>query len=411
MPVNDPRNNVGRGAASGLINKAIAKLKSWGRGNQPELANQDTSVFDLSGPAKAVSDWDARQRSDFSVHSQPGTLGTTTPVTQTAAQSPVTAVDHNGNPMQLGQTVTIPGRAPRKVASKAAAAAPAPAATPQVVADVPQDPMVSQNYGEYTGEPDSRIYAPPVLGTPSAAAPREQTNAEAVTAAWKAEPATTTYGDSSGVYQLKQGENAPVDMSKLSVGDAVAAKLGMNMRVKQAGIDASQANNQHLVRSDNTAMLGQQQTGTHYQNQDAIAAAELPTKIDLNKSITRSHNVGSDVSLMEAPTKIEHQKAATEFMKKHGISMEEATKLGWAKLDIAREYNKARITALSQKSTDDATDFKTMLAATDKILADPDATESDKAKARKTQTVIARGATTPRTRYAAGTLGADPAEL
>jgi len=50
------------GPVARTLGSAADKIKSWGRSNQPELAGQDTAVFDVSGPVASFRAWDEKQR-------------------------------------------------------------------------------------------------------------------------------------------------------------------------------------------------------------------------------------------------------------------------------------------------------------------------------------------------------------
>ncbi len=104
----------------------------------------------------------------------------------------------------------------------------------------------------------------------------------------------TTYGDSTGVYQLAPGQNPPRDWSKADITDIYSAKI--NSKLNRQAAETRQAD----------------AAATHYANQDAMGISELPAKIDLQKAQTRNYNTLSDTGIAVTPYNIAYKRAETD---------------------------------------------------------------------------------------------------
>lgn len=105
----------------------------------------------------------------------------------------------------------------------------------------------------------------------------------------------TTYGDSTGVYQLASGQNPPPNYEGMTLAQVWAA----NRRQKDAVRDAGIANINSEIQ--------------HRGTQDLLAAAEQPSKINLNSASARHLNAISDIGIAKAPSEIAENQATTRF--------------------------------------------------------------------------------------------------
>jgi hypothetical protein len=304
-PADDPRNNPGKGWLRKKVTGIVDSISS-------KIGTPATSepVFDLSGPIAAVKSWDARNRTQTIIPSDepqfnnpqpiPGSIPALSPLASHAPGS-ITLTSSPTSPPPLpssikGRTVTqnadgsgviSAGKVSRKTPGAAPAIAQDASTTPPIT-----QPVESAGYGEYTGDPSSRILAGPAA-TPNA--PLQVAAAPT--------PQTSTIGYAHGVYELAPGQNAPPDFNNTSLGDMAGYKFKMNQALKQSQI------------------AGQGAASTHLMNQDQMAAAELPSKIEHNKAVTRSLNTGATIAGMKAPVEIEGLKSATDLHKANTLDI------------------------------------------------------------------------------------------
>lgn len=244
------------------------------------------------------------------------------------------------------------------------------------------DAPVNAGYGEYTGEPSSRINL--LYNQDEAAQPHKEALVKQVTQPITAiaQPAqqTSTVGYGHGVYELAPGQNAPPDFNNMSLGEAATYKFGVNQQAKLAGI----AN----INSEMTRRAAQTQLETNIQ----------PSQINQNNASARHANVSADLGIFKAPAEVENIKAVTaqhtalanetnallDLKGKNMISEIDYRKgmldIGNKKLGLLTKQYDARIAQMKQSK--DVPDYK--------LIAD-----IAKAKAKTYQEISALGALTP----------------
>lgn len=202
------------------------------------------------------------------------------------------------------------------------------------------------NYGEYTGDPSSRIYASSVSGyvQPS----QQQTLGEYTP--------TTTYGDKNGVYVLGPGQNPPRDWSSATLPELASARINSRMSNTDSGTSLNMANVGHIKTTDqiNAAkaplelgLIDSQIASNRVKT--IVDAAKAPYEIGKIEADTNSTNANTNRTNTLLPAELDDKKAEAEY--KRGL-----LKVANDKLSVLKQQVETKLKAAQQKG--DTADWK-----------------------------------------------------
>lgn len=405
-------------SGNGVVSRGLKKISALFGNNDPAAAEP---IWNFSQPINAVKNWDARNRT-MDIMNPSGTPEATASITTItpSVKTPLAPISNTSGVVPTSVLNPAPAvsagitrRAPvRNAAVKPPAITDTATPLPEVSNDGMQTPGeqvagtnnitridnvgAGQSNSDYGPKGIASLNVPVGGGfasngnesfalrgrTPAEdAAYQEQQAVQPIsTIAQLPQPQTTTYGDSSGVYQLAPGQNPPPDVSKMSLGDMAAYKFGVNQQVKQAGI----AN----LNSEITNRQATTQLATNLQ----------PSQINLNNASARHANVSADLGIAKAPAEIANINAVTA---QHTALANESNKL----LDLKGknmiseiDYRNGMLSIGNKKLDLLSKQYDARLAAMKQTTADPDyklIADIAKSKIKTYQDMSALGALTP----------------